>query len=77
MDIVNESTSKGRRKRRSVDTTTFVVEIGDKPQDPISVDFETVGKKIINKVTWFLNSVILMNVSFISKQKFIATCLDL
>ena len=64
MDIVQASGSQGKCKRRDVNTasntTTFVVEIGDKPQDPVSIDFDAVGTKVINQVTKGNNEVFLL-----------------
>ncbi|XP_012942613.1 fibrocystin-L [Aplysia californica] len=49
VNIVEDTSTSGRRKRQATGTTTFYVEIGDKPGDTPTVDYETVGKQICNQ----------------------------
>ncbi|KAK3716577.1 hypothetical protein RRG08_039372 [Elysia crispata] len=48
VNIVSDTSSSGRRKRQ-LQQTTFYVEIGDKPGDTPTVDYQTVGKQICNQ----------------------------
>ena len=49
MNIVEDTSSSGRRKR-SVNTQTFTVEIADEPDQTPTIDFDAVGQKIVNQV---------------------------
>lgn len=45
-----EDTSNTGRRKRSIDTTTFYVEIADTPGEPDTIDYATVGQQICNQV---------------------------
>ncbi|GFN92112.1 fibrocystin-l [Plakobranchus ocellatus] len=48
VNIVSDTSSSGRRKR-SLQTTTFYIEIADAPGETPTVDYDTVGAKVCNQ----------------------------
>ena len=51
VNIVEDTSSSGRRKRQA-GTTTFTVEIADQPGTTPTVNFDDVGQQIVNQVNY-------------------------